>query len=102
MKSHGRARSSSASSSSSEWESSPHSNGRSRRNTSNRGRRDFAERKELRGGNSPPLPPQTSSRKTSEPAKVKRLRLQNKFLDKKKIFVLPYLLLFYLSMDRWK
>lgn len=71
-KSHGRTRASSASSSS-EWESSPHSNdnGRSRR-TSNRGRRDFAERKELRGVNPPQISsnPSAKGKAAPEPPKV--------------------------------
>lgn len=70
----GRARASSGSSSSSEWESSPHSNdvGRPRR-PSNRGRRDFAERKELRGVNPPPTSshPSTKGKAVPEPPKVK-------------------------------
>ncbi len=69
----GRARASSGSSSSSEWESSPHSNdvGRPRR-PSNRGRRDFAERKELRGVNPPPASshPSTKGKAVPEPPKV--------------------------------
>ena len=71
-KSHGRTRSSSGSSSSSEWESSPHSNDNGRSRRSNRGRRDFAERKELRGGATPPsLPPLSSIKgKTSDLPKV--------------------------------
>ena len=69
----GRVRASSGSSSSSEWESSPHSNdvGRPRR-PSNRGRRDFAERKELRGVNPPPASshPSTKGKAVPEPPKV--------------------------------
>ena len=69
----GRARASSGSSSSSEWESSPHSNdvGRPRR-PSNRGRRDFAERKELRGVNPPPASshPSAKGKAVPEPLKV--------------------------------
>jgi len=79
-KSHGRTRSSSGSSSSSEWESSPHSNDNGRSRRSNRGRRDFAERKELRGGATPPsLPPLSSIKgKTSDLPKVAEVKQQIK------------------------
>jgi len=78
----GRSRSSSESSSSSEWESSPHSNGNGRSRRSHRGRRDFAERKELPrlGAVTPPLhaPPHTLRTKTSEPPKVAEIKQQIK------------------------
>ena len=67
-----RPRSSSGSSSSSDWETSSHSSGDGRSRRSNRGRRDFAERKELRAGNTPPLPPAppVPKGKVAEPPKV--------------------------------